>query len=261
MLTKIKEPPDQGKRTYRIPFPPLETVNMSSPSDNFPSASPLNLSPHELSRLMTSELGQQIPGTFNNSKRLHAAVIRHYYYVSLTIDRLEFDLELHRREQENLFDSLMESQTFQTRIRPILQRYRRRTGQTQYHPYARTPTPPRTPSEDYSIDPPLTSSSIRILPEEALARIMTPDCSRPTSSERLGREEIQLTDDQKPEPSQNPFLVPVDSSDEEECQECGGAHQFMECPEEFALDEEMQKYVPCTEDETPFAPLYVSDMG
>ena len=90
---------------------------------------------------------------------------------------------------------------------------------------------------------------------------MTPDCSHPTSSERLGQEEIQLMEDQEPESSQNLFLVPVDSSDEEGCQEGDGAHQFMEYPEGYVMDEEMQKYVPCTEDETPFAPLYISDMG
>ena len=68
-------------------------------------------------------------------------------------------------------------------------------------------------------------------------------------------------DDQEPESSQNPFLDPIDSSDEEGCQGCGGAHQFMECPEEYELDEEMQEYVPCTKDKTPFAPLYISDRG
>ena len=52
------------------------------------------------------------------------ATLRHYHFLSLSIDRLELDLERHRLEQQAIFSYLMESRTFRTKIQPIVDEYR-----------------------------------------------------------------------------------------------------------------------------------------
>ena len=54
------------------------------------------------------------------------ATLRHYRFLSLSIDRLELDLERHRLEQQVIFTYLMESRTFRTKIQPIVEEYRRK---------------------------------------------------------------------------------------------------------------------------------------
>ena len=54
------------------------------------------------------------------------ATLRHYRFLSLSIDRLELDLERHRLEQQAIFSYLMESRTFRTKIQPIVDEYRRK---------------------------------------------------------------------------------------------------------------------------------------
>ena len=48
------------------------------------------------------------------------ATLRHYCFLSLSIDRLELDLEHHCLEQQAIFSYLMESRTFRMKIQPFL---------------------------------------------------------------------------------------------------------------------------------------------
>ena len=52
--------------------------------------------------------------------------LRHYHFLSLSIDRLELDLEHHHLEQQAIFSYLMESRTFRTKIQPIVDKYWRK---------------------------------------------------------------------------------------------------------------------------------------
>ena len=54
------------------------------------------------------------------------ATLRHYRFLSLSIDQLELDLERHCLEQQAIFFYLMESRTFRTKIQPIVDEYRRK---------------------------------------------------------------------------------------------------------------------------------------
>ena len=54
------------------------------------------------------------------------ATLRHYRFLSLSIDQLELDLEHHHLEQQAIFSYLMESRTFQMKIQPIVDEYRRK---------------------------------------------------------------------------------------------------------------------------------------
>jgi hypothetical protein len=138
---------------------------MAFPSDNSTTASSLHLSPHELARLIVDlRTHERVRQTFS-SDPLHSAVLQYFNYVSQTIDRLENELELHRREQHAIFDHLLASPIFPTIIQPILQEYR-------YGSYDQSLSPPHTPSDDNSVEPP---SSYQISPEEALVRIQAPD--------------------------------------------------------------------------------------
>jgi hypothetical protein len=160
---------------------------MTSPSDDSTTASSLHLSPHELSRLIIDpRMYEQICQTFLPDP-LHTAVLRYYNYVSRTIDRLEKELEFHRREQHVIFDHLLASPTFPTLIQPIVQEYRHGT-------YGHSLSPPRTPSDNNSVEPP---SSYQISPEEALVRIPTPDNVGP----------IVVSGDEKGEMEQKPVGI------------------------------------------------------
>ena len=57
------------------------------------------------------------------SHPISTATLRHYRFLSLSIDRLELDLEHHRLEQQAIFSYLMEHRTFQTKIQPIVDEY------------------------------------------------------------------------------------------------------------------------------------------
>lgn len=75
--------------------------------------------------------------------------LRHFHFISDTIERLEHVIEQHRREQLSVFDYLADSLHFQDTIHPVIHEHRRR----------QLPTPPvlspiSTPSDPESHDPP-----------------------------------------------------------------------------------------------------------
>ena len=58
-----------------------------------------------------------------DSHPIFTATLRHYRFLSLSIDQLELDLEHHRLEQQAIFSYLMEHRTFQTKIQPVVDEY------------------------------------------------------------------------------------------------------------------------------------------
>lgn len=101
------------------------------------------LSYDELSRILVDpDTLYRVSRTFA-SHPTSSATLRYYRFLSLSIDRLELDLERHRLEQQSIFTHLMDSGTFRMKIHPIIQEYRRRPG---FHPYGRSSTSPTPPS-------------------------------------------------------------------------------------------------------------------
>lgn len=114
---------------------------MPSPSDDSPAASSLNLSPHELSRLVTdSETVERLYKAFLPHP-LHITTLRYYHYASQIIYRLEQELDIHQLERQRIFNYLLEGREFRNLIQPIVRDYRERTRRTRYHPYGHTPSP------------------------------------------------------------------------------------------------------------------------
>ena len=109
--------------------------------------------------------------------------LRHYCFVAQTIQRLESQLERHRREQEDMFAHLYARQMFRERIGPLVNRYRRMNRRTASHPYIRTPSPINTPpSPQYSDNPPTTVQITPIVLAEADALNTRPPTSSPPIS-------------------------------------------------------------------------------
>ena len=84
------------------------------------TSSSMNLSPFELAQVVTNpRLLHHIADSFKTDP-LMMAILRHYAFLSDTIDELERNLERHRREQEFTFDILNNDQDFLTRIEPMV---------------------------------------------------------------------------------------------------------------------------------------------
>ena len=147
------------------------SLDMSSST----TSSLMNLSPFEFARVvMNPRLLPHIADSFKTNP-LMMAILQHYAFLSDTIDKLNRNLERHQQEQEFTFSILNNNQDFLTLIEPMVKRFRRQP-RTRHHPYMRSPSPPQTPSDDNSINPPTTVPS---LPETALARLPSSNTSRP----------------------------------------------------------------------------------
>ena len=85
------------------------------------------------------------------------ATLRHYRFLSLSIDRLELDLEHHHLEQQAIFTYLMESRTFWTKIQPTVDEYRWKAC---LHQDRRSSSPFTLPSFNNHIHPPPTADDI-----------------------------------------------------------------------------------------------------
>ena len=183
----------------------------------------MNLSPFELARIVTNpRLLHHIADSFETDP-LMTAILRHYAFLSDTIDELERNLERHRREQEFTFDILNNDQDFLARIEPMVKRFRRQS-RTRHHPYRRSSSPPRTPSDNNSINPPITVLSLHILPETALARLPSSNTSSPVLSYCTAIDEIPgskwnpiaVEDDEEHEVGsrQNPIVISSDETND-----------------------------------------------
>jgi hypothetical protein len=124
----------------------------SSSSNNSSTASSSIISPHEFSCLITEpEMTRALARTFA-SRPTSTAILRYYFFLSRSIERLHQELERHHHEQNTLFHHLFESRRFRMKVQPIVLRYRQFTSR--YHPYGRTPSPLNAPSETNDINLP-----------------------------------------------------------------------------------------------------------
>ena len=170
------------------------------------------------------------------------ATLRHYRFLSLSIDRLELDLERHRLEQQAIFSYLMESRTFRTKIQPIVDEYRRKAH---LHRDRRSSYPSTLPSFNNHVH---SLPTVDDIPQET-----TPDefsrssCSSSTSRQPGIDEEIKMLggmtnivfDDEGMEGSKsNPIIVydePKNSgglirNDKDVCARCNQqGHQQEDC--------------------------------
>jgi hypothetical protein len=208
------------------------------------SSSPLLLSPYELSRIVTNpSLVPALNDSFRNEPK-SSNLLRNYAHLTQTITQLEIILERQRDEQEAIFTVLLAERHARERLRPIVKHGRHLRHQLhRFHPYGRTPTPPATPSDSRSFQPPSSDRSVKILPEEALARIMTPsDRGSPLSSYATAIDElpgskwnpIVVEDEDEQGTFHDPIEIADDDEEEEEeikrCERCGQTdHQREDC--------------------------------
>jgi hypothetical protein len=169
-------------------------------------------------------------------------LLRNYSHLTQTIAQLEIVLERQRDEQEAIFTALLAEQHTRERLRPIVKHGRHLRHQLhRFRPYGRTPTPPATPSDTRSVRPPSSDRSVRILPEEALARNMTPSDGESSLSS------YATAIDELPGSKWNPIVVededelgtfhnPIEIKEEEEeeeikrCERCGQVgHEREDC--------------------------------
>jgi hypothetical protein len=181
----------------------------TSSSDNLSTTAEPVLSPAELSRLIAEpDMLYSISTTFA-SKPTTTAILRYYAFLSRSINQLELDLDRHQLELQAMFLHLMETRSFQTKIRPIVHEYRRKI-RSRFHPYSRTSNPPTPPSTNNS---PSTDNEIQgRVSVEIHNRYDNPHYT--ALDDALGSKEhpIIVTDDEK-----------------KECEGCRGDHEFRGC--------------------------------
>jgi hypothetical protein len=200
---------------------------MSSSSSSFDSYSaPSHIpSPQELSHLLTEPDSLQSIAHQFTSKPTSTAILRHYAFLSHSIAQLEEELERHQMEREVIYDHLFDNQSFRTRIRPIVNEYRKRGTLTRqgFHPYSRTSGSPIVPSADNS---PSTNNrpSIEMVPSA--------DNSLSTQEGIHGRISVEIHDRYTPQDDalgskEHPIIVTDD--EKEEYEGCRGDHEFRSC--------------------------------
>jgi hypothetical protein len=91
------------------------------------------------------------------------AQLRHIYFMSRNIKRLEQELDYHYEEEREFYEHVMKDEKFRNALQPVVHEYRRRTRAKGFHPYHNRPlTHPSlsassTSSKGHS--PPSSSSS------------------------------------------------------------------------------------------------------
>jgi hypothetical protein len=83
-------------------------------------------SPQELSHLITEPDSLHSIAREFASKPTSTAILRHYKFLSQSITQLEEELERHQMEREVVYTHLFNNQSFQARIRPIVNEYQQR---------------------------------------------------------------------------------------------------------------------------------------
>ena len=119
---------------------------MSSSSANRTPPSPSLLTPNELGQMLLDDpTVLQFTTTFDDEP-LTMMTLRHFHFITDTIERLEHIIRQHRREQDSIFDYLLQSPTFQDLVPPIVLEYRRnhpsRTDSLTTSPTAPNDSPP-----------------------------------------------------------------------------------------------------------------------
>jgi hypothetical protein len=143
-----------------------------------------------------------------------SAHLCHYSFISLSIRRLESELDRHREEQKKLFDHIMENDGFRRNLRPIINTYRRQSRARGFHPYTQQPLTP--PSRSPRLPPPSKPSS-----RSTTRKSRSSKTSSSSDSIQMTREEDEiiaayLTTQGTP---QNPIVI-EDSDEDLPCRRC-----------------------------------------
>lgn len=185
--------------------------------------------------------------------------LRHFTFVSQTIDNLERELKHQQTEQLVTFDRLKRA-NLEQKIKPLVERYRKCWIHCRSTPYERTTRLPSSSSLD-SYSPPSSPCSVMI--NRLLARPATPI---PKPLTRLLK------------PAPKPVRIPLTSTSYHSCEEslgtkenpiiidderpsirCEGCkesgHDLLNCPYEYRLIG--AEFVPIPKDENPMEEIYV----
>ena len=156
---------------------------MSSSSNNRTPSPPSLLTPNELGQMLLDDPTVLRFTTTFDDEPLTMMTLRHFHFITDTIERLEHVIRQHRREQDSIFDYLLQTPTFQDLVPPIVLEYR------QNHP-------PRT--DPLMISPTTSDDSS---PSAATTRNATPYHTPPSGSPT---NPIEVYDDD--EPNDNPTI-------------------------------------------------------
>ena len=114
------------------------------------------------------------------------ATLRHYRFLSLSIDLLELDLECHHLEQQ----AILESRTFRTKIQPIADEYRQNAC---LHRDRQSSSPSTLLSFNNHVHPPPAADDISH--ETAPYEFSCSSCSSSTSHQAGIDEEIKMLEE------------------------------------------------------------------
>jgi hypothetical protein len=216
------------------------------PSSTSSDVSDLMLSPHELSRLVLEpSMPPIISHTFRRAPT-QTAVLRYYAFLSQSIYNHEKELERLREEQEAICGFLTDSPMFRRRVAPLVNDFRRWTRRPRFHPYSRTPTPPSTPSNDNSSEPP---SDIVIHP--AASEL---DAASSLSLYCTAIDNPTIEEEQELGSKKNP----IDVYGDDECEGCREeGHAIGDCTKEYR--QIRNHYVPIEEGDIRMEEKFVVD--
>ena len=134
-------------------------VFSSVPRPASPPRDTMMLSPGELSIMFQSEgFALKVADTFTDDPHL-SMTLRHFSFLSFSIQHLEMNAERHRQELEDIFGPLSRRKRFRERMAPLITVYRQKNMGTRNHPYSRTPSPITTLSDPESHHPPSSDKS------------------------------------------------------------------------------------------------------
>jgi hypothetical protein len=188
------------------------------------------LSPSELARFL-SELDTHVRDNLDAVFRrdpVHCAVLRHYLFVSQSLNQLEDQVEQHRAEQHFIFDRLIAAGLLEPQIEPYIHAFRQQRMQRYYSHSDARPISTRTPS-------PIVSSN-------SSSDIVTPHHRRSLN----GSLSSYHTTDEELGSRGNPIYVFDDH--EIRCEGCWDEGHFIgNCKREYRLDG--RRYVPVPERE------------
>ena len=131
----------------------------SAPRPTSPPHDTMMLSPGELSIMFQSEgFTQKVADAFTDDPHL-SMTLRHFSFLSFSVQHLEMNAERHRQELEDIFGPLSRRKRFCERMAPLITVYRRQNMGTRNHPYSHTPSPITTLSNPESHHPPSSNES------------------------------------------------------------------------------------------------------
>ena len=149
--------PQPQRVSMRLPMNDTTLATEVFPSALWPASPPhdmIMLLPGELSIMFQSEgFAPKVADTFTDDPHL-SMTLRHFSFLSFSIQHLEMNAERHRQELEDIFGPLNCQKRFRKRMAPLITAYRRQNMRTWNHPYSHTPSPITTPFDPESHHPP-----------------------------------------------------------------------------------------------------------